>query len=156
PFWELPISYWDDLHTVGLRSHYVASVFAAPLMIAQGHGLIVNISSSAAAEYSGLFGVAHGVAKAAVDRLTADMAQELRGHGVAVVSLGPGPLKGEKMTADPPRLSPELIAFILKNGESPQFTGRAIAALAADPKVMEKSGKVFKVAALATEYGFRD
>ncbi len=51
PFWKLPTAIWDELHTVGLRSHYVASVFAAPIMIAQRSGLIVNISSSGASRY---------------------------------------------------------------------------------------------------------
>lgn len=156
PFWDLPQAYWDDLHAIGLRSHYVASRLAAPVMVRQGRGLIVNISSSAAGDYSALFGVAHGVAKAALDRMTADMARELQPHGVAVVSLWPGPIKGEKVTAQPPRLAPELIAFILKHGESPHFIGRAIAALAADPQVMGKTGKVFKTSELAAEYGFSD
>lgn len=74
PFWDLLISYWDELTSIGLRSHYVASVYAAPLMVAQGRGLIVNISSSAATDYSPMFGVAYGVTKGALDRLTADMA----------------------------------------------------------------------------------
>ncbi len=156
PFWELPISYWDDLTSVGLRSHYVASVYAAPLMVAQGRGLIVNISSSAATDYSPLFGVAYGVAKAALDRLTADMARELKPHNVAVVSLWPGPIKGEKILTQPERVPPEVLAFIMAKGESPHFTGRAIAALAADPDVMAKTGRAFKVADLAAQYGFTD
>lgn len=156
PFWDLPLGYWDELHTVGLRSHYVASSYVAPVMVKQQRGLIVNISSPAAAEYSAMFGVAHGVAKAALDRMTADMARELQPHGVAVVSLWPGALKAEKLTADPPRLPPEVIAFIRKAGESPQFAGRAVAALAADPGVMRRTGQAFKVSVLAGEYGFAD
>jgi dehydrogenase/reductase SDR family protein 1 len=85
PFWELPIALWDEFHTVGLRSHYVASVFAAPLMLAQRRGLIVNISSAGAGPHHP-FGVAYGVGKAGVDKLTADMAHELRPHGIAVIS----------------------------------------------------------------------
>ena len=88
PFWELPISNWDDMIDVGTRSAYVASALAAPPMIAAGHGLIANISSSGAREYA--WHVAYGVGKAALDRLTADSAHELRAHGVAVVSLWPG------------------------------------------------------------------
>lgn len=156
PFWELPIGYWDALNGVGLRSHYVASLYAAPIMVAQGRGLIVNISSNAAAEYSAMFGVAYGVAKAALDRLTADMAKELAPHNVAVISLWPGPIKGEKILAQPDRVPPAVLQFILAKGESPQFTGRAIAALAADPNVMARSGRAFKVADLAVEYGFSD
>ncbi len=153
PFWELPLAMWDELHRVGLRSHYVASVFAAPIMIAQRHGLIANISSVGAARYT--FNVPYGVGKAAVDRLTADMAHELRPHGVAVVSLWPGLVKTERVMAQPDRLPPELIAR-LTDAESPQFTGRAVAALAADPKIIEKTGNVYVVAELAEAYGFTD
>ena len=77
PFWETPISNWDDMIDVGTRSAYVASHFAAPLHgRAAGAGLIANISSSGAAEYA--WHVAYGVGKAALDRLTADTARELR------------------------------------------------------------------------------
>ena len=66
PFWEAPIALWDEMHTVGLRSHYVAGACAAPMMIARRSGLIVNISSFGAANY--VFGAAYGVAKAGVDK----------------------------------------------------------------------------------------
>ncbi|MGE0392776.1 MAG: SDR family NAD(P)-dependent oxidoreductase [Vicinamibacterales bacterium] len=156
PFWELPLSYWDELQTVGLRSHYVASACAAPLMTRRQRGLIINISSSAAVEYSAMFGVAYGVMKHALDRLTSDMAKELAPHNVAVISLWPGPIKGEKILAQPDRVPPPVLDFIMKHGESPQFTGRAVAALAGDPGVMSKTGRAFKVAELALEYGFAD
>jgi dehydrogenase/reductase SDR family protein 1 len=70
PFWELPLDVWDHIHTVGLRAHFVASRCAAPRMIAQGSGLIVNVSSAGGARY--LFNVAYGAAKAALERLAAD------------------------------------------------------------------------------------
>jgi dehydrogenase/reductase SDR family member 1 len=93
--WTVPLARWDAMFTAGVRAHYVASVLVAPLMIEQGHGLIVNIST--AAEH-----------------------------------------------------------FDLSNSESPQFIGRAVAALAADPEVMRKSGQVLVAAELAEEYGFTD
>lgn len=52
PFWELPIDVWDQMHAVGLRSHYVASIYAARRMVEAGRGLIVNISSSGATAYT--------------------------------------------------------------------------------------------------------
>lgn len=156
PFWELPVSYWDALQSVGLRSHYVASARAARLLLRARRGLIINISSSAAVEYSAMFGVAYGVMKGALDRLTADMAKELAAHNVAVLSLWPGPIKGEKILAQPDRVPPPVLDFIMKHGESPLFTGRAIAALAGDPAVLSKTGRAFKVADLAAEYGFVD
>jgi dehydrogenase/reductase SDR family protein 1 len=79
---------WDRLHTVGLRSHYGASRLAVPFFLEQSSGLIINVSSAGARAY--LFNVPHGVGKAALDRLTADMARELRECSVAVISLWPG------------------------------------------------------------------
>jgi len=87
-FWPVPILRWDKSFQAGVRAHYVASVFAAPIMIAQASGLIVNVSFFAAQKDNS--GVAYGVAKAASDRMAATMAHELREHGVAAVSLYPG------------------------------------------------------------------
>lgn len=146
-FWTVPISRWDAMFAAGVRAHYVASVLAAPLMIAQQAGLIVNISFFAAHKDDA--GVAYGVAKAATDRMAACMAHELHPHNVAAVSLYPGLVRTESVLK-----AAEF--FDLSNSESPQFIGRAIAALAADPKVMQKSGQVCIAASLALEYGFTD
>ncbi len=149
PFWELPISHWDTLHQVGLRSHYVAAVFAARRMAPNRGGLIANISSFGAKIYA--VNVAYGVGKAGVDRMSRDMARELRPHAVAVVSLWPGIVKTERLL-----LEPERLGFDTSRGESAQFTGRAVAALASDAQVLEKSGQALVVAELAREYGFTD
>lgn len=146
-FWTIPISRWDRMFQAGVRAHYVASLLAAPLMIAQQSGLIVNISYFAAQKDSQ--GVAYGAAKAADDHMAACMAHELREHHVAAVSLYPGLVRTEAVMK-------AAQFFDLSNSESPQFTGRAVAALAADPQVMEKSGQVLVAAALGLEYGFTD
>ena len=147
PFWEQPVWRWDAMFGAGVRAHYVASVHAARVMVAQGSGLIVNVSFWAAQKHIG--NVAYGVAKAATDKLTADTAHELRARGVAVVSLYPGLVRTEKVM--------EAAAFLdLSNSESPQFIGRAVAALAADQNIIQKSGQVLVAAALAGEYGFTD
>jgi NAD(P)-dependent dehydrogenase (short-subunit alcohol dehydrogenase family) len=116
-------------------------------MVASRRGLIVNISFWAAQKHVG--NVAYGVSKAATDKLTADMATELRPHGVTVVSLYPGLVRTEKVM--------QAAAWLdLTNSESPEFVGRAVAALAADSEVMRHTGG-FRVAAnLAIEYGFTD
>jgi NAD(P)-dependent dehydrogenase (short-subunit alcohol dehydrogenase family) len=146
-FWQQPLWRWDAMFQAGVRAHYVASHFAAPLMIAERSGLIVNISFWAAQKY--LSNTAYGVSKAATDKLTSDMAHELREYDVAVVSLYPGLVRTEKVI--------EAAAFLdLSNSESPQFTGRAVARLAADPNIMKKTGQVVVAAALAEEYGFTD
>lgn len=147
PFWRQPLQRWDSMFSAGVRASYVASCHAARLMVEGRSGLIVNISFWAALKY--LSNVAYGVSKAATDKMTADMSRELREHSVAVVSLYPGLVRTEKVM--------EAAAFLdLRNSESPQFIGRAVAALAADPEIMTKSGQVVVAAALAREYGFTD
>jgi dehydrogenase/reductase SDR family member 1 len=150
PFWETPLSNWDDMIDVGTRSAYVASHFAAPLLVAQKGGLIVNVSSSGAAEYA--WHVAYGVGKAALDRLTADTGRELRPFGVAVVSLWPGLVLTERTS----RAREALPSLDFSGAESQRFTGRAVVALAADPEVLSRSGRAFSSRELAEAYGFRD
>lgn len=154
PFWELPVSLWDDLFTVGLRAHFVASRLAAPIMLAQGDGLIAQISSPAAVRPGSL--MVDGVCKAAQQRLVEEMARAFRSHHVAVVSLWPGYVRSEKNAARPDRWPPEVMERFEKFGESARFTGQAVAALAADPQVMEKTGRAWAVGELAEEYGFAD
>jgi NAD(P)-dependent dehydrogenase (short-subunit alcohol dehydrogenase family) len=147
PFWQQPLWRWDAMFQAGVRAHYAASRLAAPLMIARHSGLIVNISFWAAQKHVG--NVAYGVAKAATDKMSSDMANELRTHNVAVVSIYPGLVRTEKVMVAAAWLD-------LSNSESPQFIGRAVAALAVDPNILEKSGKVLLAATLAQEYGFTD
>jgi NAD(P)-dependent dehydrogenase (short-subunit alcohol dehydrogenase family) len=153
PFWDVPISNWDDMIDVGTRSAYVASVFAARLMVARRAGLVVNVSGSGANEYA--WSVAYGVGKCALDRITADTALELRPYGVHVVSVWPGFVRTE-------RIDVGLRHGALPDGldvhaaESPRFTGRAVTALATDPDVSRWSGRAVPVRTLAEDYGFRD
>jgi dehydrogenase/reductase SDR family member 1 len=147
PFWEQPLWRWDAMLGAGTRAHYRACQLAAPAMISRRTGLIVNISFWAAQKHVG--NVAYGVSKAATDKMTADMAVELQPHGVTVVSLYPGLVRTEKVM--------DAAAWLdLSNSESPEFIGRAVAALAADANVIRHTGKVLVAAALAHEYGFTD
>jgi dehydrogenase/reductase SDR family protein 1 len=148
PFWQVPISFWDAFHTVGLRSHYVASAFAAPLLIEGAGGLIVSISAPGSGRYVG--NVAYGVGKAGVEKLATDMAEELRPYNVASVSLWPGFIRTEDVLGQP-EVYPDLSAAV-----SPLFPGRAVAALVADPAVLDKTGQRLKASELASEYGFSD
>lgn len=146
-FWNQPLWRWDAMFDGGVRAHYVASAFAARSMLTRRSGLIVNISFWAAQKYVG--NIIYGISKAATDRMTADMAHELRDYNIAVVSLYPGLVRTESVM--------KAAAFLdLSNSESPQFIGRAVVALAADPNVLQKSGQVLVAAALAEEYGFTD
>jgi NAD(P)-dependent dehydrogenase (short-subunit alcohol dehydrogenase family) len=147
PFWEQPLWRWDAMFSAGVRAHYHASQRAASGMVARRRGLIVNISHWAAQKHLG--NVAYGVSKAATDKMTAHMAAELKPHGVAVVSLYPGLVRTEKVMEAAQWLD-------LSNSESPEFVGRALAALAADPDVLRHTGKVLVAASLAIEYAFTD
>jgi NAD(P)-dependent dehydrogenase (short-subunit alcohol dehydrogenase family) len=164
-FFETPISNWDDMIDVGTRSAYVASAFAARRMAkaaasfaqrAEGErspscrGLIANISSSGAAKYA--WHVAYGVGKAALDRLTADTAHELRDLGVAVVSLWPGFVRTERVE----KYASQLSELAHVKSESQRFTGRAVVALAADPDVVRLTGRALASRDLADQYGFTD
>lgn len=148
PFWKLAPLFWDSMAEVGLRSTYVASSFVAAGMVARGAGLIVHLTTGAGERYSD--NVAYGVSKAAVNRMAADMAHELREHGVAVVALCPAIVGTEMLMAG--RKSPALAPWM----ESPLFVGRAVAALAADPQALVRSGQVLHTRDLAREYGFAD
>ena len=147
PFWEQPFWRWDEMFHGGARAAFVASAFAARMMIEQQYGLIVNISFWAAQKY--MSNAAYGAAKAAVDKMTKDMAHEAEKYNIAVVSLYPGLVRTESVLR-------AAEYFDMSNSESPQFTGRVIAALAADPNVMNKTGQVLVGAALAEEYGIED
>ena len=95
PFWETPISSWDDMMEVGARSAFVATRLAAPQLVSQGKGLVVNISSPGARYY--YVHPAYGAAKAALDRLARDTAHHLEPHGVAAVALWPYFVVTERM-----------------------------------------------------------
>ncbi|MFD6894287.1 SDR family NAD(P)-dependent oxidoreductase [Rhodococcus sp. NPDC060086] len=151
PFWKRPVDDWDSLIGVGLRAHYVASVEAAQLMVPQGHGMIVNISSFGTRGY--LHSVLYGMSKAGLDKMAADMAVDLRGTGVTALSLWPGLVKNEAMLA---RGLDNFQGFPLANAETPEFIGRVVVALAGDPNVHERSGSTLITAEAGADYGVVD
>jgi dehydrogenase/reductase SDR family protein 1 len=158
PFWEIPFRHMTACLEIGPRSDYVTTALAArTMMLEQGSGVVINISSHGAESY--LLSVPYGVGKAAIDRVTRDTAFELKPHGVAVVSLWPGLVLTEGLlantveTADGRR---ELHGLDVSFGETPKFNGKAVVALAADPNILEKTGGSFWSASLAREYGFTE
>lgn len=150
PFWEQPSAILDDQFAVGVRSAYMMGKLVAKPMVACGHGLIVNIGYYGARRY--LNNVAYGVCKAALDKLTADEAVELKPYGVTAVSLYPGTAATEGMLAFA-AINP---AIDLSTMETPQFTGRCVAALASDAACITHTGEVLIAAELALAYGFTD
>lgn len=148
PFWEKPLAL-TDIWGVGMRSHYTATWHAAPLLIASGGGLVVNTSSFGGRIY--MHGPAYGAGKAAVDKMSHDMAVDFQPHGVAVVSIWMGLLLTER-TSRVFDAEPEKYEQLMETIEHPEFTGRVIDALARDPQRMDKSGQVWIGAELGAEY----
>lgn len=149
PFWEQPMHRWDGMIEGGLRAAFVSSACAARMMVLRRAGLIVNIGFWAAQKYLG--NAIYGVAKAATDKLTSDMAHELRPHNVTVVSLYPGLVRTEQVLE-----AAKSGAFDLSNSESPEFIGRVVDALQRHPRQHDRTGQVLVAAALARELGVRD
>lgn len=147
PLWQQPMWRWEAMMDVGVRSAYCGIRIAAERMARQRSGLIVNISFWAAQKF--MQNVVYGVAKAAMDKMAADVAYQMREFNVAAVALYPGLVRTEEVMKN-------VEFFDMSNSESMEFQGRAVAGLAADPRLMEKSGKVFTSAALALEYGHAD
>lgn len=156
PFWEHPLGQWEAMFDHGVRNHLVASRFAAPIMVRQRRGLIVTTTFWDRDRYmrGNLF---YDLAKAAMTRLAFGMAEELRPHGVASLALSPGWMRTEFVLAGNQTDEAHWHERpALARTESPRYLGRAVAAVAADPEVMRKSGRVHRVADLAREYGFTD
>jgi NAD(P)-dependent dehydrogenase (short-subunit alcohol dehydrogenase family) len=143
-FWQIEWRHWDLMFTGGLRATAFASVLAAPLMVAAGSGLIVNITWVLDRPHGHAF---YEVVKNGTNKLTEQFADDLRPHGVACVAVSPGFMRLERMT-----LNEQERAMT----ESAEFPGRAVLALARDDGVLAKSGGVYTTPVLAREYGFTD
>jgi NAD(P)-dependent dehydrogenase (short-subunit alcohol dehydrogenase family) len=156
PFWKHPLSHWNSMIDRGVRHHLIASRCAAPLMVAQRHGLIVTTTFWDRDRYlrGNLF---YDLAKAAMTRLAFGMAQDLKPHGVASLAVSPGWMRTEFILlghrTDEAHWQERPA---LARTESPRYLGRAVAALAADQNVLARSGGVFRVGDLAKAYGFTD
>ncbi|VDM32212.1 unnamed protein product [Hydatigera taeniaeformis] len=183
-FWELgpdesPASIWDAVNRVGLRNHYICSVLASRLMLASRNeltedsadgvsgvkpsaharpGLIFNITSAGSLRH--LFAVVYGVGKSAIDRMTADMAEELRSRdkSLSVISICPGLVRTEMMTNHLQSSSESFPLDIKTQSESPELTGRIIAAISMETReeLLARSGRVFIVADVANSLKIKD
>ncbi len=159
PFWEHDLRNGLRIQELGLHTHIVTSWHAAPLMVARGGGLIVEMTDGVSPEYRGsLF---YDLAKASVIRIAMAEAEDLRPRGVAVVALTPGFLRSEAVLdqlgvteetwRDGIAEDPHFVA-----SETPHFVGRAVVALATDPYVFARTGQALSSWQLAREYGFTD
>ena len=151
-FWEKPLEVVDMLD-VGLRSSYVASYYAAPLMIGQNRGLVIFTSSSGAVHY--IFDPAYGAHKAGMDKLAADMAVDFKPFGVASLSIWMGALLTERLKSMM-AAAPEKYGALADSAETPELTGHIIWALYNDPGLMQMSGQTVIGAEMALKYGIQD
>ncbi|SDA34841.1 NAD(P)-dependent dehydrogenase, short-chain alcohol dehydrogenase family [Pseudomonas sp. NFPP10] len=152
PFWNKPLELVDILD-VGLRSAYIASYYAAPLLLRSAQGLVCFTSSFGAGCY--MHGPAYGAQKAGCDKLAADMAIDFEGRGVAALSLWLGPQLTERTRIVGEHHGEQYQAF-LADAETPQFNGRVIHALLNDPGLMSLSGQTLITAEIAPGYGISE
>ena len=157
PFWEQPLDHWDLMYSAGVRAHLVACQLGAALMTKskQRKGLIALTTGPVREKYIG--NVIYDIAKWAPIRMAKGMAEDLRKKRIAVIALGCGWMRTEKVLENM-KTDAEHWSEVdgMDESESPEYGGRAIAALATDPKVMDKTGQMFEPGALAREYGFKD
>lgn len=153
PFWEKGLKL-AQMIDVGLRSNYVASYFAAPLMIGSGKALIANISFYGAVSY--FHGPAYGSAKAGTDKMVHDMAVDFAKTDVSVVSFWPGFILTDSLKAVPAEHLPDHVRAILPEFETPEFSGNVLAAMLDDPELKVLSGKALIGARMGEKYGIRD
>lgn len=152
PFWEKSGDLADILD-VGLRSAYIATRVAAPLLLEAQAGLVVAISSPGAHCY--MHGPGYGAQKAGLDKMMFDMAHDFRPFGVATLSIWPGPMRTERLELGR-KERPEVYGQMYDAAETPQLQGLVIDAVARDRDRMALSGKAFYTADLAMRYGLTD
>jgi NAD(P)-dependent dehydrogenase (short-subunit alcohol dehydrogenase family) len=159
-FWKTDVTHGAEALRNSLLSHLITAKHAAPLMIKRKRGLIVEVSEGDMV-FGGGGNAITDVVKAGLKSFAARMAGELRTHHVAAVSMTPGFLRSESMlqhfgvTEDNWQEGGKKDKNFL-HSESPLFVGRAVAALAADPNVLDRSGDILSSWELARHYGFTD
>jgi NAD(P)-dependent dehydrogenase (short-subunit alcohol dehydrogenase family) len=172
PFWKVNIE--NGLHMLkqAVHSHIITSHYAAPLILGRPSGIIFEITDGDAFYYRG--NIFYDLVKISVIRLAFAMSRELRKRNIASVALTPGFLRSERVlehfgvtetnwkeagkrkNANVNSKDQNDAPQDFMVSESPRYIGRAVAALAADPHVMKKTGRVFSSWGLAREYGFTD
>ncbi len=149
-FWDHPLQIWDDQVGIGLRAHYVASWYAAPLLFEAGAGgAIMNVSSAGGQGY--IFSASYGTGKAGLDRLTADMAIELKPKGIAAIALYPGSVSTEFI-----KDAAKQQGMDLTDSQTPLFVGRCATALLQSDQLMERTGTIQWVEDLGEEFDIVD
>jgi NAD(P)-dependent dehydrogenase (short-subunit alcohol dehydrogenase family) len=158
-FWQVDVTNADAILRQALTSHIITAKHAAPLMIRNRRGLIVEVTESDLLGAGG--NPLSQTVKAGLKMLALNMAAELKPHGVAAVAITPGFLRSESMlqhfgvTESNWRDAGTTDRNFLES-ESPLYVGRGVAALASDPDVIEHTGQLLSSWELAVRYGFTD
>jgi NAD(P)-dependent dehydrogenase (short-subunit alcohol dehydrogenase family) len=170
PFWAVNLENGLGMLKQAIHSHIITAHYAVPLMLGRRRGIIFEITDGDAFYYRG--NIFYDLVKISVIRLAFAMARELRKRDIVSVALTPGFLRseavlehfgvseanwkeaGKKKDKNSANQNDAPNDFMVS--ESPRYIGRAVVALAADPKVKKKSGRVFSSWALARDYGFTD
>jgi len=159
PFWEHDVADGVRMQETGVHTHLITSRYAVPLMVRRGAGLVVEMTDGVSPDYRG--NLYYDLAKASVIRIAMGGAEELREHGVAVVALTPGFLRSEAVLDTLGVTEANWRDGIAKDphfsaSETPYFVGRAVVALASDPKIFDRTGQAVSSWELAKSYGFKD
>jgi NAD(P)-dependent dehydrogenase (short-subunit alcohol dehydrogenase family) len=159
PLWELDLSKGFTMIERAVSSHIITARHAIPLMLPAKNGLIVEVTDGDQMNYRGTF--FYDFVKTSVIRLAFAMSEELKQYHITAVAVTPGFLRSEAMLEyfgvteanwqEGAKKDPNFLS-----SETPLFVGRAIASLAADRKIITKTGKVFSSWRLSEEYGFTD
>jgi len=177
PFWTVNLENGLQMLKQAIHSHIITTHYAVPLMLGRKRGIIFEITDGDAFYYRGnLF---YDLVKISVIRLAFAMARELRKRDIVSLALTPGFLRSERVlehfgvseanwkdagkkkssdqnSKDQNSKDQNDAPSDFMVSESPRYIGRAVVALATDPKISEKTGRVFSSWALAREYGFTD
>lgn len=157
--WELSLDKGLLMLQRAVHTHIITARHGAPLLVEQGSGLLVEITDGDGFYYRGNF--FYDLVKTTVIRMAFILAEELRRHGVSAVAVTPGFLRSEAMlehfgvTEENWQEGAKKDPLFIES-ETPFYVGRAVAALAADPEVAKKSGRVWSSWVLSREYGFTD
>ena len=156
PFWELSAGIWRETAAT-INAAWLTSVHAARMMMMkQRRGLIIHVTDNLRPDVSAYRGqILYDLGHEFLNRLVTDMSRELKKSKVAVMGLNPGFMRTERVLM---HMTTEALKkqFRFDLSESPEYIGRAAAALAADPKAFRKTGQLLWAAELAKEYGFTD
>lgn len=155
PFWEQPLQHWDNMFTAGVRAQLSTNYYAIPLLRNNEKAVIFHTTFWDQYKYTGSF--YYDLAKNSLVRMAFGLSFDLKEDNIAVLAVSPGWMRTEHVLNEFQTDEDHWQEIeTLKNTETPYYVGRAIVALSSDPKVIEKSGQVFRVGDLAKEYQFTD